>query len=134
MTKNIGRFGLFFIAISVISFINPVSLKGVWQYRGGVSNGKTEGPPKGYTLQRVYTDKGFNAFVLEKGTKPEKYEAGNYVLKGDTCFETCTFNSTTPQAMGKTVVYLFTVNKGIIHLKATLPGGTVVDDQWKKIK
>ena len=122
------------VCIGLISFTDVVSLKGTWQYNGGISNGKAEGPPKQYKLQRRYTDKSFTAFVLEKGNKPEKYEAGTYILKGDTCFETCTFNSQTPQAIGKTVAYIFSVKNGIIHLMATLPGGTVVDDQWKKIK
>ena len=122
------------ICISLISFNDVTSLKGTWQYNGGISNGKAEGPPTQYTLQRKYTDKTFTAFVLEKGSKPEKYEAGTYILKDDTCFETCTFNSQTPQAIGKTVAYIFSVKDGIIHLMATLPGGTVVDDQWKKIK
>jgi len=122
------------VCIGLISFTKVVSLKGTWQYNGGVSNGKAEGPPTQYSLQRKYTDKDFAAFVLEKGSKPEKYEAGTYILKGDTCFETCTFNSQTPQAIGKTVAYIFSVKGGIIHLMATLPGGTVVDDQWKKIK
>jgi len=121
-------------SIYLISFTEVISLKGTWQYNGGVSNGKAEGPPTQYTLQRKYTDKDFSAYVLEKGSKPEKYEAGTYILKGDTCFETCTFNSQTPQAIGKTVAYIFSVKDGIIHLMATLPGGTVVDDQWKKIK
>lgn len=122
------------ICISLISFADIITLKGTWQYNGGESNGKAEGPPTQYTLQRKYTDKDFTAYVLEKGSKPEKYEAGTYTLKGDTCLETCTFNNQTPQAVGKTVAYIFSVNDGIIHLKATLPGGTVVDDQWKKIK
>ncbi|OCX53410.1 hypothetical protein BEL04_03665 [Mucilaginibacter sp. PPCGB 2223] len=118
----------------MLSFTDITTLKGTWQYNGGVSNGKAEGPPTQYTLQRKYTDKTFTAFVLEKGSKPEKYEAGNYTLKGDTCFETCTFNSQTPQAVGKTVTYIYSIDKGIIHLKAVLPGGTVVDDQWKKVR
>ncbi|WP_448699086.1 hypothetical protein ACFGVR_19290 [Mucilaginibacter sp. AW1-3] len=120
--------------ISLISFTDITTLKGTWQYNGGISNGKAEAAPTQYTLQRKYTDKDFTAYVLEKGTKPEKYEAGTYTLKADTCFETCTFNNQTPQAVGKTVAYIFSIKNGIIHLKTTLPGGTVVDDQWKKVR
>ena len=122
------------ISIAFASFTSVTTLKGVWQYAGGTANGKFEGAPVDYKLQRTYTDNGFTAIMIEKGYKPEKYEAGTYILKGDTCLETSTFNSQSPQLVGKTVAYIYTVTDGVLHLSATLPSGMVADDQWKKIK
>jgi len=122
------------IVFSLCSFDQPITLKGVWQYAGGTANGKFEGAPVSYKLQRTYTDKSFSAVMIEKGYKPEKYEAGTYILKGDTCFETSTFNSQSPQLVGKTVAYIYTYKNGVLHLAATLPSGMVADDQWNKIK
>ena len=65
-----------FIALS--SFAQVSSLKGTWQYAGGISNGKRYAAPDGYTQQRKYTKDKFEAFLIEKGEKPLKYESGNW--------------------------------------------------------
>src|SRR6185312_9469121 len=82
------------LLIVVVSSFAPVqTLKGTWQFAGGVYNGKREGATKKYALQRKYSDSQFDAFVVENGSKPEKYQSGYYILKGDSCIETETFCS-----------------------------------------
>jgi hypothetical protein len=133
MIKTIGLYSLVLMGVLLASFVKSTSLKGTWQYRGGVANGKVDGPPKGYTLQRVYTDNGYSAYVIQKGYKTEKYEMGTYRLSGDTCFETTTFSSHPSQLMGKTVAYIYTVKAGVLTLSAKLPSGMVAVDKWAMI-
>ena len=87
--KKINIFISSFLSFALVSsFTMTETLKGTWQFVGGIYNGKKEGAPVGYTLQRKYDDLHFEAFVIDSTNNPEKYEAGNYVLKGDTCIET----------------------------------------------
>jgi hypothetical protein len=122
------------ISIVFVSFINPATLRGTWEFQGGSYNGKVEGPPVGYTLQRNYTDHNFNAYVIQKGSKAEKYEAGKYTLKGDTCLETTTFDSQPSKLLNITIHYHCTINNGVMSLAATLPTGMAVIEKWKKVK
>jgi hypothetical protein len=126
------------IVIFVIAIITTMAsaqthihtLKGTWQFEGGIYNGSPDGAPKDYTMQRNYTDKSFAAFASQQGYKTEKYEAGNYIIKGDTCFETQTYSSRPSQTTGKTVAYLFKVQKNVLTLSGTLPSGMVVEEHW----
>ncbi|MEO6523166.1 MAG: hypothetical protein ABIN91_15900 [Mucilaginibacter sp.] len=128
---------LFFTASFSNAFIpqqhQTKSLKGTWQFNGGIYNGKPDGAPKDYKMQRVYTDKNFAAFVSQKGYKTEKYEAGNYVLKGDTCFETQTYSSRSSQSTGKVIKYIYKIQKNQLILSGTLPSGMVVEEHWLRI-
>ncbi|MDB4924927.1 hypothetical protein [Mucilaginibacter sp.] len=110
------------------------TLKGTWEYRGGKFNNKISPAPKGYSQQRKYTDKGFEAYLLEKGEKPVKYEAGNYSLKGDTCLEIQTYCLQSQEMVGVVVRYSYRVKDDTLFLNATLPNGARVEDYWKKIK
>lgn len=113
---------------------NKSSLKGTWQFAGGVYNGKTDTASTAYTMQRVYSDIDFNAFASEKGYKTERYEAGRYILKGDTCFETQTFSSRPSQLLDKTMVYTYQVkNNNELILSGTLPSGMVVEEHWRRV-
>ncbi|MCD8739774.1 hypothetical protein LT679_04095 [Mucilaginibacter roseus] len=125
------------ICLSVIvlcSSFNDASLKGMWQYCGGMFNGKLSAAPTEYTLQRKYKKKDFEAFVLEPGQKAVKYETGNYELKADTCFETQTYCSQPSQTLNKTIVYTYTISNDTLKFKGTLPDGATVEEYWKKIK
>jgi hypothetical protein len=122
------------VSLSTLSFAQTKSLKGTWQFNGGIYNGKPDGAPKDYKLQRIYTDKGFTAYASQKGYKTERYEAGNYVLKGDSCFETSTFSSRPSQLLGKRVPYLLKISKTEIIFSGQLPSGMVVEEHWIKIK
>ena len=111
------------------------SLKGKWQYAGGITNGKAEGATKGYQLQRTYTDNNFEAYMLEEGVEPERYQAGDYTIKGDSCIETETFNMQPSQLTGVAVHYQYKLKGDTLILKGTLPTNKVqVEEHWVKIK
>jgi len=116
------------------SFAQVSSLKGTWQYAGGISNGKKYAAPDGFAQQRNYTKDKFEAFLLEKGEKPVRYEAGNYSLKKDSCFETQTYSLEPSVLTGKTIRYHYIVKNDTLFLKGKLPNGIEVEDYWKKVK
>jgi len=122
------------ILTMMVSFREFSSLKGTWQYAGGIYNGRKEGPPVGYTLQRKYDDRHYEAFATDSTNHPEKYEAGDYLLKGDNCVETETFSSQPSKLMGIPVSYLYSVKNDTLTLKATLPSGMIVEEYWKRSK
>lgn len=112
---------------------NP-TLKGTWEYRGGIFNGKNSAAPKDYTQQRKYTDTNFDAFLYEKGEKTVKYESGNYVLNADTCLETQTYCLQTQKMIGVTISYHYTIRNDTLILSGKLPNGAIIEDYWKKVK
>jgi hypothetical protein len=133
--KKINIFILSFLSfVLVSSFTMTETLKGTWQFVGGIYNGKKEGAPVGYTLQRKYDDLHFEAFVIDSTNNPEKYEAGNYVLKGDTCIETETYSSQPSKLTGIPIVYSYSIRNDTLTLMATLPSGMVTEEYWKKSK
>ena len=127
-----------YLVIAVVfvfsSFAQITNIKGTWEYAGGISNGKPYAAPEGFTQQRKYTQGKFEAFLLEKGEKPVKYEAGSYTLKNDSCFEVQTYSLEPSVLTGKTVRYSFTVKNDTLFLKGKLPNGIAVEDYWKKVK
>ena len=124
----------FVLLLMLCSFSGEKSLQGTWEFIGGVFNGKYDGPPKDYTLQRKYTSTQYEAFMLEKGEKPLKFESGNYKLEGDTCLETQTYSSQPSKLKGVTVHYLYAVRHDSLILRAKLPNGYYEEDYWKKVK
>lgn len=116
------------------SFAQVSTLKGTWQYAGGISNGKHYAAPDGFTQQRKYAKDKFEAFLLEKGEKPVRYEAGNYSLKKDSCFETQTYSLEPSTLTGKTIRYTCIIKNDTLFLKGKLPNGIEVEDYWKKVK
>jgi hypothetical protein len=122
------------VILLIASFNNQETLKGTWKFQGGIYNGKKEGAPTEYTLQRKYNDQHYEAFALEKGSKPLKYEAGDYTLKGDTCIETETYSSQPSKLTGIPVSYLYSIRNDTLTLKATLPSGMRVEEYWKRAK
>ena len=126
---------LLILSVAMLSsFQQPKTLKGTWQFCGGFFNGKPNAAPKGYTLQRKYTATNYEAFLLEKGEKPYKYEAGDYKLLADTCLETQTFSAQPSQLKNITVHFAYTMRHDTLVLKAKLPNGFVEEDYWKKVK
>jgi len=125
---------LIFTALTLFSFTSPVTLKGTWQFAGGIYNGKKESAPEGYALHRKYTTTSYQAFVIEKGVKPEKYETGNYSLKGDTCVDTETFCSQPSTITNIPIRYLYTLRHDTLTLKGTLPTGMRVEEYWTRIR
>jgi hypothetical protein len=132
MMKKIA-FGTLFIVIAS-AFTSVKTLAGKWEYLGGIYNGKKDGPPTEYTLQRRYDGAHYNAYLLQKGYKPEKYEAGDYVLKGDTCIETQTFSSQPTKLKNIPVNYRYKIRHDSLIFNGTLPTGMVVEEYWKRVK
>jgi hypothetical protein len=133
--KKSGSYLLsFLILLLSCSFSGKETLKGVWQFAGGIYNGKKEGAPAGYVLQRKYTNKNYEAFVIDSGAKPEKYEAGEYELRGDTCIEKETYSSQPSRLKDIPVNYLYTIQNDTLTLKATLPSGMSVEEYWRHVK
>jgi hypothetical protein len=124
-------------AISIVllcSFQKISTLRGTWEFRGGIYNGKKEDAPKGYVLHRKYDDQKYEALLLEKGAQPFRYEAGNYQLKDDTCIDTQTFSSEPSKITGIAVRYVYQVRSDTLILKATLPTGLKVEEYWRRAK
>ncbi len=122
------------VLIITSAFSGERTLKGTWKYLGGIYNGKKDLAPADYTMQRQYDNAHFNAFALQKGYKPEKYEAGDYILKGDTCIETETFSSQPSKLKGIPVHYRYQVRHDSLIFNGTLPSGMVVEEYWKRVK
>jgi hypothetical protein len=120
--------------VVLCAFSGTKTLAGKWEYLGGIYNGKKDGPPAEYTLQRRYDGTHFTAFALQKGYKPEKYEAGDYILKGDTCIETQTFSSQPTKLKGIPVHYRCKIHHDSLIFNGTLPTGMVVEEYWKRVK
>ncbi len=129
--KNLA---LICIVLIINCFQSRPSLKGTWEFAGGIYNGKKEGAPTDYKMQRHYTDLGYQAFVLEKGYKAQKYETGTYFFKGDTCVDTETFSSEESKILNIPIHYLYTLKNDTLTLKGTLPTGMRVEEYWKKVK
>lgn len=130
--KNYRAVCMVVMSIVCISFNSANSLKGTWEYCGDVFNGKAEGAPTEYTLERKYSAKNYESFLLEKGEKPRKYEAGDYTLKADTCLETQTFSAQESKLIGVTIHYIYTIHNDTLTLSGTLPSGYTVKEYWKR--
>lgn len=122
------------IILGCCSFLAPPTLKGTWTFQGGIYNGKKEGPPTEYILQRKYEADKFDAYVIEDGSEAQKYQSGNYQLKNDTCLETETYSIQPSRLTGITVHYHYVIRHDSLILQGTLPTGMVVEEYWKKSK
>jgi hypothetical protein len=122
------------MALFLISFQEVKTLKGTWQYCGGKFNNKSSAAPEGYTQQRKYSDTKFEAFLLEKGEKPMKYESGTYTLTADSCTETQTYSMQESKLLNVPVHYRYAIRNDTLVLNGKLPGGAVIEDYWKRAK
>jgi len=134
MRKYILYLGVVVVISGIFSFQSPPVLKGTWKFVGGIYNGKKEGAPTEYSLQRKYTISGYEAFAIEKGYKTQKYEAGTYVFKGDTCVDTETFSAQPSKITNIPIHYIYTLRHDTLTLKGTLPTGMRVEEYWEKIR
>jgi hypothetical protein len=123
------------IVIAVLAFkSDEPTLKGTWQYCGGKFNNKLSPAPKDYQQLRKYTDKTFEAFLLEKGEKDMKYESGSYTLTADSCIETQTYSMQESRLLNIPVHYQYAIRNDTLILNGRLPDGAVVEDYWKRLK
>jgi hypothetical protein len=123
----------FLIVLLLCSFQNPTTLKGTWEFVGGIYNGKKEGAPTQYALHRKYDAAHYEAFAIEKGYQPEKYETGDYTLNGDTCVDTETFCSQPSKLTNIPIHYLYTIKHDTLTLMGTLPTGMRVEEYWRRV-
>ncbi|QJD98096.1 hypothetical protein HH214_20560 [Mucilaginibacter robiniae] len=121
-------------ATFLLAFAPKSNLKGTWIYAGGYYNGKLDSAPTDYQLQRKYTASSFEAFVVEQGSKPEKFQAGDYTLTTDSCLETETYNAQSTKLTGVTLHYHYEFRNDTLFLKGHLPSGMDVLEYWKKAK
>jgi hypothetical protein len=110
------------------------NIKGVWEYGGGIYNGKPDSASKDYKLQRRYDAAHYQAFLIEAGQKPVIYEKGNYTLKTDSCLETQTYSSQPSQVTGIAVHYHYLIKNDTLTFNGVLPNGTNVTEYWKRVK
>ncbi|MFD0793851.1 hypothetical protein ACFQZX_09490 [Mucilaginibacter litoreus] len=125
-------FPLILVLALLCSFKIGESLSGRWIYSGGIYNGKPEPAPKDYTLQRQYDAEHYAALLIEKDTPPVTYEAGNYKLLQDSCFETQTFSAQPSNLINVTVKYHYQIKNDTLTFEGILPNGTKVQEYWKK--
>ena len=73
MNNILKYLGACLLVLITASFENKKVLKGAWEYAGGIYNGKKEGAPTDYKLQRKYDKEHFESFSVDSGSAPEKY-------------------------------------------------------------
>jgi len=122
------------VIIFLSSFYQSNPLVGKWVYAGDIFNGKKEGGPTEYTLQRDYDNSHFTAYVIEEGYKDEKYETGDYTLTNDSCVETQTWCGQPSKLLNIPVHYHYSFNKDTLVLNGILPDGALVEEYWKRVK
>jgi len=132
MKKLYGYSGLVILTVLTMAFNDAYPLKGTWIYAGDIFNGKSEGAPTEYSLERRFTKDKFESFLMEKGEKPQKYEAGEYSLEADTCYQTQTFSAQDSQLLNIRIKYKYTLANDTLTLCTTLPNGNKVTEFWKK--
>lgn len=133
MKKLTGVLALFAILL-FSGFSAPKTLQGTWIFGGGIYNGKKEGAPTDYRLEKRYTATDFASYLVEKGAKPEKYQSGIYALNGSTYTETETFSAQPSQLTGQAIHYKCTLSHDTLTIQGTLPTGMKVEEYWKKSK
>lgn len=124
----------FLILAMLFAFTADESLKGNWEYSGGLYNGKAEPASKDYTLRRQYDEAHYTALFIEKGAEPMPYEKGDYLLKQDTCLETQTFSAQPSKLLNITLKYRYRIKNDTLTFNGILPNGTVVQEYWKRVK
>lgn len=122
------------VLLLMVSCKKTDSLEGTWEYQGGIYNGKKEGAPTDYKMQRSYQDETYEGFVLEEDAEPEKYDGGNYEIRDSIYLETTTFSSQPSQVLNKTITYKFKREGELFTIMGTLPNGMQIEEYWKKIK
>ncbi|WP_158828424.1 hypothetical protein [Mucilaginibacter lacusdianchii] len=125
---------IYMTTVALLGCVGKSDLEGTWQFNGGIYNGQKEGGTEGYKLQRTYKGSKFEAFMLEDGTTPQKFQAGNYKLSGDSCMETETYSTQPSNLTGVTLRYHYQIKNDTLTFDGKLPTGMVVEEYWVRVK
>ncbi|GAB2689826.1 hypothetical protein GCM10027037_10850 [Mucilaginibacter koreensis] len=134
MNKHITTTLFAVVLLACIAFNKAPSLKGNWQYCGGIYNGKKSAAPTGYQLQRKYDKEHFTLLLLEPDTTAQQIARSDYQITADSCLETETFSKIPSKLTGIVVHYSYTLKHDTLTLKGKLPTGMQVEEYWKKMK
>ncbi|WP_462265524.1 hypothetical protein [Mucilaginibacter sp.] len=134
MNKRCLLFAGFILLFFNLALFKGPTLKGTWEYKGGIYNGKASPAPSGYQLQRKYTKTTFETFLLEPDTMPQRFQISNYLLTADSCIETETFSKIPSKLTNIPVHYAYTLRQDTLTLTGMIPTGMQVKEYWVKIK
>lgn len=118
----------------LLSSCSKSSIKGTWQYDGGLYNGREQKASPDFQMQRTYTGNTFEAFMIEGTAKPELYSSGIYQIKGDILMITSKFSSRPSQNTDVMITYKFAIEQEKLTINGILPNGMVIEEYWKKVK
>lgn len=121
------------IILFVLSSCSKNQLEGTWQYNGGLYNGREQKASSDFKMQRTYTDKSYEAFMIEGNREPELYNSGIYEIKGDTLLITSKFSSRPSQNTDLTIPYKFKIVEAKLTINGVLPNGMIVEEYWNKM-
>jgi hypothetical protein len=130
----VKKLSLPFLIIISLAFSVSRSLKGTYEYAGGIYNGKPEKASAEYKLQRHYDKGSYEGKFIAAGEDTIVYEKGNYQLLPDTCLETQTFSSQPSKWLNTTLRYQYKISHDTLTFSGKLPNGTTVLEYWKKVK
>lgn len=131
--KQLFKLNLIIIILFVLSSCSKNQLEGTWQYNGGLYNGREQKASSDFKMQRTYTDKIYEAFMIEGNREPELYNSGIYEVKGDTLLITSKFSSRPSQNTDLTIPYKFKIVEAKLTINGVLPNGMIVEEYWNKV-
>lgn len=131
--KKLFTFTSSILCLALITSCSSSPLKGTWEYDGGVYNGKAQKASTEFQMQRTYSSKTYEAFLIEANKPPELYNSGNYEVKSDSLLITSKFSSRPSQNTDVTITYKYSINKDKLTINGVLPNGMVVEEYWNKV-
>jgi len=123
-----------FMCLVLILSCNTGPLNGIWQYDGGMYNGRPQKASIEFQMQRIYASDTYEAFMFEGNSPAVLYNSGIYEIKGDSVLITSKFSTRPSQNTDVTIAYKFAVNKEKLTINGVLPNGMIVEEYWKKVK
>ncbi len=122
------------LILAIAGCSSDTSLKGTWQYDGGIYNGTPRVASPEMVMQRIYTANSYEAFVTNPDGTKTKYGAGSYEFKGDSVQFTSKFSNQPSQLLNKAQRYAYKFEGARFITSGVLPNGMVVEEYWKKVK
>ena len=132
--KKLFNISSVLICLVLISSCSTGPLIGIWQYDGGIYNGRSKKASKEFQMQRIYASDTYEAIMIEGKNPPDLYNSGIYEIRGDSLLITNKFSSRPSQNKDVNITYKFAVDKDKLTINGILPNGMIVEEYWKKIK